>query len=382
MRTTLKYLTAACAGAMLFACASPGDRAGMEAPHASADASYAAGRQAQLAGRTADARKAYEAALAANAGHVNARNGLATLYAEQGDYAHAIPIWQALTGQVTLESGPATAYLFGNMGYAYFLSGDYANAQAALEKACLLDPLNYRSWQHLGDTLYKRGEMDRARQMYRQAMALREHDFRADYVTASSAPPAGAIDNAVKAEPQPDPQWASSEIRVRKDGMLELYSLPPARPARSDTMKSHPAAPAAPVALKADAPAAVSVAPPAAPASTVAMLEIRNGNGVTGMAKALSGQIGDPALKVVRLTNEKGFNVRRTRIEYHGPFRASAQRLAERIGNVSVVEVKNCKPSDMRLVLGRDIASGKFVLRPLDAPERSLAVAAEPGKSG
>jgi tetratricopeptide (TPR) repeat protein len=384
MRTTLKYLSAACAGALLFACADTSHRADLGTPGPSADASYTAGRQAQLAGHYDEARKAYQAALAADAAHVNARNGLATLYAEQGDYAHAIPIWQALTGKATLDSGPATAYLFGNMGYAYFLSGDFENAQAALEKACLLDPLNYRSWQHLGDTLYKRGEMDRARQMYRQAMALREHDFRADYVTASSAPAASAIDNAVKAEPQPDQQWASSEIRVRQDGMLELYSIPPARPTRNEAVKDNAAPAISPVAAKADvAPAAASaVAPPAAPAAGVALLEIRNGNGVTGMAKALSVQIGDPALKVVRLTNEKGFNVRRTRIEYHGPFRASAQRLAERIGNVSVVEVKNCKPSDMRLVLGRDVARGKFVLRPLETPERSLAVAAEPGKSG
>lgn len=382
MHTTLKHLSAACAGALLLACAGPGDRPATQ----SAEASYAAGRQAQLAGHYDDARKAYLAALAVDAAHVNARNGLASLYAEQGDYAHAIPIWQQLTEKAGASSGPANAYLFGNLGYAYLLSGDYDKAEGALEKACVLDPLNHRSWQHLGDTLFKQGKAERARQMYRQAIALREHDFRADYAAAGAASPVGSIDSAAKAEPEPDRQWASTDIRTRADGMLELYRIPAARPAQAAASASisrarEPAVaapPARPAPASAAAPATVPVG---ASAPRVTLLEIRNGNGVTGMAKALSGQLGDPSMKVVRLTNEKGFAVRQTRVEYHGVFRASAQRLAERIGSARLVEVESCKPSDIRLVLGRDLGRGKLALRPLAPAAPALAIAQESGKA-
>jgi hypothetical protein len=44
--------------------------------------------------------------------------------------------------------------------------------------------------------------------------------------------------------------------------------------------------------------------------------------------------------------------------------------------------VKNCKPSDVRLVLGRDLARGKLVLHPPAGAGRVIAVAAESGKAG
>jgi hypothetical protein len=96
-----------------------------------------------------------------------------------------------------------------------------------------------------------------------------------------------------------------------------------------------------------------------------ALLEIRNGNGVTGMARSLSQRMGDASLKVVRLTNEKGFGVRQTRVEYQHGHEPAARRLAARFENAALVEVSNCTRSDMRLVIGRDIARPDFALRPL-----------------
>jgi Tfp pilus assembly protein PilF len=371
MRTTLKYLSVACAGASLLACAEPARHGGQAAPGPSAQASYATGRQYQLAGRYAQALQAYLAALAADPDNVNARNGLATLYAEQGDFAKAIPIWQTLTANASMASGPSMAYLFANLGYALFLSGEYGKAQVALEKACLLDPLNHRSWQHLGDALYKQGQAERARQMYRQAIALRDHDVRADYAATGTGSAVGAIDSAIKAPSPPDPGWARADIRVRADGMLELYRIPAA-----------PAAVAGRERPAASAPSLTTSSAPAPVGASVALLEIRNGNGVTGMARSLAGQLGEPGLKLLRLTNEKGFGVRQTRVEYQGAFRASAERLAERFDGVSVVEVKNCKPSDVRLVLGRDLARGKLVLHPPAGAGRVIAVAEESGNAG
>ncbi|MFZ3286635.1 MAG: LytR C-terminal domain-containing protein, partial [Telluria sp.] len=99
-----------------------------------------------------------------------------------------------------------------------------------------------------------------------------------------------------------------------------------------------------------------------------ALLEISNGNGVTGMAARLARKMGDPALRVVRLSNQKRFNVRQTRVEYQSEFRAAAQRLAERFGTLAVVEVADCKLVNMRLVIGRDLVRTNFALRPLAKP--------------
>jgi hypothetical protein len=64
------------------------------------------------------------------------------------------------------------------------------------------------------------------------------------------------------------------------------------------------------------------------------------------------------------------------------PGRAAAARRATRIDGARVVEVDNCKPTDVRLVIGRDLAHGKFVLRPLPAKDAPKLAAAAPGKSG
>jgi hypothetical protein len=393
MRTaiTLKRLSVLCAGAMLFACADLSDRFAVPEQRVArrADDAYLLGRNHHLAHRYEDAIRSYRAALAVDPQHVNARNGLATIYAERRAFTQAIPIWRSLTDKVTLSSGPGSAYLFSNLGYAYFLNGEYENAVVALEKACLLDPMNPNAWYHLGESLQKLGNEQRAKDMFRQAEALQGHDLRADYAAAGgTAVP--AIAAAVKAPERRTDDWAANQIVTRADGLLELRRVAPAQAAAKPVAVAAVVAEPIPVPQvpeKAEratvvqtAPVSAPVAPPKAPETAAlapqpAMLEIRNGNGVTGMAKSLSRQMGDPNLKVVRLTNEKGFNVPQTRVEYQAGFRPAAQRLAQRFDNAAVVEVSNCKKTDMRLVIGRDIARPKFALRPLAEPANGPVLA-------
>jgi tetratricopeptide (TPR) repeat protein len=396
--TTLKRLSVLCAGAMLFAaCADLSDHFALpgQAAARTADDAYALGRSYHLAHRYEDAVRSYRAALQADPRHVNARNGLATIYAERRAFAQAIPIWRELTDKIAPASGPGSAYLFSNLGYAYFLNGEYDNAVATLEKACLLDPMNHNAWFHLGESLQKLGDEQRARDMFRQAEALQAHDLRADYAAAGGTR-VEAIAAAVKEPDRAGDEWTSTEIVTRADGIMELRRAP----ARQQQPVHAPAAaavaatpvPEAPAVKTTPVPAPVAPSPeaPQAPRAPVALaapqsalLEIRNGNGVTGMAKALSRQVGDPNLKVVRLTNEKGFGVAQTRVEYQAGFRPAAERLAQRFDNAPLVEVENCKKTDMRLVIGRDIAKPKFALRPLAAPASApvLADSTAPGKS-
>ncbi|NHZ44754.1 tetratricopeptide repeat protein [Massilia aquatica] len=347
MRSTLKRTTLLIAGALLLACADPGRRpAPASAPAAapaSAEDAYVTGRAAHLARRHDAALAAYRAALARDPAHLKARNGLATLYAERGDFARAIELWQAMTEEGEGADGQASAFLFSNLGYAHFLHGQFQQALAALEKACLLDPLNERAWDHLGGALEKVGQHQRAQQMFRQAGALRAHDFKADYAVAARAGVA-AIDSAVKAggqAPPQEPQWDRTEVRQDGSGVFVVQRVGTAAPAQA-----------------ALAPVAAAALAPAAQQTGQALLEIRNGNGVTGMARSLAGTMDRNALRVVRLSNQKGFGVRQTRIEYQPEFREAAERLAQRFGAARVVAVGELGRADVRLVIGRDLALG------------------------
>lgn len=341
MRFVLKRIATACAGALLLACADSPLRI------------------------TADLPRMEETDTVA------ARNRQATDLAEQGNYAAAIAVWKELTANA---AGPESAYLFRNLGYAHFLNKEYNDSLAALEKACLLDPLNPRGWYHLGGALRKLGMEERAALMFRQAETLERHEFSADYaLTKGSRVP--AIANAVAAPPRPQDDLAGAVVVLpAEDAVVDLRkSEPPAvAPAVAQPAPVQPAPAAAPATHDAAGYPLAAAAP--VHASRAVLLEIRNGNGVRGMAAATARSLGNDELKVVRLTNQKGFNVRSTRIEYEPGYAEAASKLAEKFGAATVVEVKDCWKADMRLVIGKDFA-GK---RPAVAGAR----AASEGKAG
>ncbi len=363
MRPTVKTVSAACASALLVACADMGHFGTAATPPArlaiSADEAYVLARQQHLAYRLPAAIDSYRMALQADPRHLNATNGLATLYAEQGNLPKAIGMWRELT--VDAPDSAATAFIHSNLGYAYLLNGDFQLAIASLERACVLDPLSHRAWRHLGNALAKVGQDDRSRRMLKQADSLEQHDLRGDYALTGATPSPAVADidaayaRASSAAPQApvsapapapagaivtDPaSFAATEIHQTGSAMFELHRPQPAAAAPQ---------PLPPVANK---PEEDVVEPPA-------RVEIRNGNGVTGMARSLSSAIADDNTHVVRLTNEKGFNVEHTRVEYRPGFAAAAEKLAERFGGQAVAAAPEGKV-DMRLVLGRDLAKSK-----------------------
>lgn len=333
MRRTLAMTRLALLCAGLMACSPFGWRTAHDTA-AQADQSYRTGRAHHLARQSDAARAAYQEALRLDPGHPGARNGIATLHAEAGTLAPAIAIWRELAAGIGLDAGPGKAYLLGNLGQALLLAGEHDEARAVLEGACLLDPLNPRAWQLLGEALAALGQEERARQMQRQAATLRGHDLRADFAAVTGGRTEVARLDQALATPSPPahPDWAQAWIEVGQDGMMQLQRTP----ARH--------------------------APQAASAALV-QLEIRNGNGVTGMARALAQRIDEPGVRVTRLSNDPGFAVRHTRIEYEAAHAEAARRLAQRLGATELQQVEARPSANLRLVLGRDLARHGTALR-------------------
>lgn len=367
MKLTLKTIAAACAGAMLLACASSPESP-VRPP----------GRDVGEAGAE--------------------RNRKATELAEKADYAGAIAVWREMTASA--PDSPDTAYLFRNLGYALFLNGEYDASLAALEKACLLDPLNSRGWMHLGSALRKLGQHERADMMFRQANTLERHEFTADYALArgSTVP---AIVSAVAAPPRTQPDWAGRELDA-SSGIVDLRAVVAPTPAEVRVLPpmtlAEPEAPSMASRASDRDPAAagqqaVSTAPVDMPSTSAASepaaavgratavrLEVRNGNGVRGMAAATARRLASDSMQVVRLTNAKGFGVERTRIEYVNGFQDAASKLAQRFSAAKIVKVDKCWKADMRLVIGKDQVStlpGRLSKRPAAAAKGRESASAD-----
>ena len=337
-------LTILCAA--LASCA-PVERRIDNASNVQADAAYRSGRAYHLARQPDAARAAYLNALQIAPRHLDARNGLAALHVERREFAQAIALWRDMTATLSIDSGPASAYLFSNLARAHILNGEPEAATAALEKACLLDPLNHRSWQLLGETLRRQGQEARAQQMLRQAEALRQHDLRADIAVTKRSTSGTSVAASGQAPPaQQYPGWSQSYVQVAANGMMELRR----------TTARH----------------ASTTAPGAAPVKSaltgIALLEISNGNGIAGMARAVARSIDQPGLQVARLSNQPLFDVGQTRIEYGTGHQAAARRLARRLGSAELRIVEQGSAVDLRLVLGHDLTGRSAPIRPAPHP--------------
>ncbi|TWI46093.1 tetratricopeptide repeat protein [Pseudoduganella flava] len=340
MRSTRNWAGAACIGALLLAC---GSRQPLvtapPVPAASADAYYALGRAEHAARRYALARRAWQQALQLDPAHTQARNGMAVLLAEEGDYARAIGLWRALVDEGRDLPRTELAFLLGNLGYALHLQGGHDEALTMLRKACVLDPYQPATWEHLAAVLETQGETDKALRMMKQARMLRSHDIRGDYALTGAEPPAAAAQPAVQpAEASPWPAGLARTELHQAGGVVEVRHVPAAASGAE--------------------PAAVPPAPrvPSAPSEATAVgLEISNGNGVRGMAAAWARRLRDVQWKSVRLTNVKPFAVPVTRIEYRDDpaAQAVARSLAERLG-LPAPRPAAAGASDLRIVLGWD----------------------------
>jgi hypothetical protein len=88
------------------------------------------------------------------------------------------------------------------------------------------------------------------------------------------------------------------------------------------------------------------------------LLEVRNGNGVRGIANATAELLDGQGYSVTGLGNEPGYAVAQTRIEHRPHFRTAAENLAVELDvQARLVETEALSVnSDMLLVLGQDFA--------------------------
>jgi Tfp pilus assembly protein PilF len=374
----------ACLGTLLLGCSAPRqDAPAQESVPAetfgSADGYYTLGRSEHAAAHAPLARRAYEAALRINPRHRAARNGLAVVLAEGGDYAGAIALWRQLLTQSAGLPPAEQGFLLGNLGYALYLKGDREEAVTMLVWACLRDPLQPLTWEHLAAVLHTLGQTDLALQMMRQARILRTHDLRGDYAAAGGkAPPAAAVDGA-----QDHTLWpadlARTEVRAVGGAVVEVRRVPPQlapaavpapapapvpgtvpapglRPASVPVSFAVTSPETLPVSLPASVPASVPAAPADAPAQSGLRLEISNGNGVRGMAAAWArdSKVTEFGWKSVRLTNTRPFAVPVTRLEYGAQGEELARVLSQRLGLPAPRAAAADARADLRIVLGWD----------------------------
>lgn len=325
MKALSTIMMALCSSSMLAGCATNSTNGSSEvlsptlqAIIDTAQSLYKRGRELHRASRLAEADQYYQQALKIEPSHMDAQNALAALDASRGDVDRAIRLLSSLA-----EAHPEAAHIHANLGYAYYLKGHYVLAQESLERATMLDPTNENSWKKLDIVV---AEINRREQLTHSA--------------AANQTPAQQDDAAI-------------EISAVMPGVYSLRYPENYVPAQTVVLEPVKPPPAAVVSLAVLPPASSS--PLAAPAGRV---ELVNGNGVTGLARALRGLIAEQQWKVVRTRNNEQYTVKATRIEYAYSYYPAARQLAETMGVSAVLRPNNQQDgSNLRVVLGHDYTS-------------------------
>jgi Flp pilus assembly protein TadD len=332
-----------------------------------AKAQYELGRYYHGQLRYGLAVESYRRALAMNPAMVDAMNAMGATYAESGNLALAREQFEA-----ALKLQPDSVYTYNNLGYVHYLAGDYPAAVQAYKQALRLDGRHEKARHNLLLALGKMGAGDQV------SLATSQESIIGANPPAESTPQKGTQSAWVKLSPAiyemrsavaPAEKNATTPSMKGVDTMLQtgLAKLNAAPVTNSPAAVSARAPVAAPrreeqppvmIAVKA-VPYATTVAQKlkAVGATNVRGVEVSNGNGVRGMAAMVARYFSGMGIQQARLTNQKPFVERHTRIEYRPGNAAEAARINSllRTAAPQVVSNKLRQGIRVRLVLGHDL---------------------------
>lgn len=318
MRNTASALASALITAVLGGCAASVDVArpglhiapSMSIRHTVTPQGYfEIGRYLQAQGRYVNAADAYRKCIQLDPNRIEAHNGLGIVLALTGSHDAAI----ASFGNA-LSISPSAQHLWSNLGYAYYIAGNHDAARAVLAYSYTIDPTNPNAIELLA-------------RVGRAATPTTIAAEKNEMPIASTAISMG-IEAAWQLIEAPLTQYVTID--------RHSYALPSSYSAHvtsgensNSTAISHPT------------------------------LEISNGNGVRGLAQRISRSLDERGVPVTRLTNQKGFAVRETELQYRpGHEKDAAIILAALPKGVSLRQAAQLrKDIDIRLVLGKDITN-------------------------
>lgn len=328
-----------------------------------AQAFYQLGRYYQGQFRLVQAEEAYLKAIAADDHYVDAYNALGSLYAERGDLERSAKMFEQVTAMA-----PNAAYLYNNLGFAYYLQGRFEEAYVNVRKALSLDGSIERGWVNL----------ERIASMFPETKLLADIKSRrvdrlptelaakaiteptaTETVQAAAAPeiiPKLALADTLATQAMPPnyedavvavkpagqmPEFVKSNEPPITDGKFVLVSVTPdvmANGEPTDTSKAEASADRGDTAVP------------------TARLEVTNGNGVTRFARNFSAKLRGKNIPVKRITNLGSFSLKTTVIEYQPGYEDAARLLMYRTKLVArlIPAIKLRPGSDIRIVLGKD----------------------------
>ncbi|SET16569.1 Tetratricopeptide repeat-containing protein [Nitrosospira multiformis] len=312
----------------------------MEVNHAirSADGMYQLGRYYQARVNYAEAIAAYEKALEADPGHVEAHNGLGVTHCLQDRHELALQYFRKAIGMA-----PLAAHLHNNLGYAHLVHGQEAEAASAFERALLLEPQNQRARRNLAAIYIKAGLHDKVAAL---TMARSE----------SAGIPAGTSAGTASAAVSPPAAVATGEKQklACSTGARLVQVTPGVFEFRMTETEVVAAIPPGKIIGRTAFPQDSGKF-----SGQDIRIEVSNGNGVPRMARQVSDFLQQNGFARARLTDRQPYQQVLTEIHYRPGHSGVAEEISRLMpAGVPMVESYNLRRDiHVRVLLGKDAAS-------------------------
>ncbi len=347
-----------------------------------ADQYYEIGRAYQKKAKYYQAVIAYQKSLRLDPAYTKSITGLATVFADQKLYIVSIPLFEQVT-----KLDP-NAINFNNLGYAYYLNQQYAEANRVLTQAITLDPGYVQAQKNLALVAnnqpvaeLKQDETSAPVQTNVESDALVINKVIEPTQTVPPSIEAQAV-ISIAQETKPETkivQTASSVYELSMD--TQLNSVAKVEPVVStnvqttntkvadDQPKNLLAAISGGISFK-HAPAINKLFDLASNSMAKfnvsdnhKFVEIINGNGIKGIAKAVASKFKESGNMQLKVADAKRFNQMKTHIQYKSGHREDAINLNRNLLNKPYLIRNDNLPNNvaLRLVLGRDLIQGASV---------------------
>ncbi len=336
------------------------------------DQYYEIGRQYQKNGSYSEAVIAYQKSLQLDPSYTKSITGLAAVFADQKLYNISIPLFEQVT---KLEPN---AVNYNNLGYAYFLNNQYVEANRVLTQAIMLEP-NYLQAQKNLELVAK--NLPPAIDNF---SAQQEIQTVANNLQTKELKPVTdikVIDTSKLIVPANEPQPESKMIQTASgiyELNLEQSREQPSAIAENMNSANNPSKQSSnfsgttnDILVSISGGIKFSHIPGMAKLFDLAIntidainlndsskfVEIINGNGIKGIARAVASRLKDAGNVQFKVADSKRFNQSRTHIQYKSGYRDNAVSLNNSLKNKPYLVRNDNLPNDvaLRLVLGRDI---------------------------
>ena len=347
------------------------------------DQYYEIGRQYQKNGSYSNAVIAYQKSLQLDPSYTKSIAGLATVFADQKLYNISIALFEQVT---KLEPN---AVNYNNLGYAYFLSNQYAEASRVLAQAILLEPNYLQAQKNL--QLVAKNQLTVNSELTQQENNTVTNINQA--VNLEDVNTGKVVETSKLNYPASEPQLVRQDLKINvvetqaEFKMIQtasgIYELGIQRPTVKTATKEYIYEPQAhkqsinSLNIFKDLSASISggITFKYTPAlnklfdlassgisnlvanDNTKFVEIVNGNGIKGFARAVANKMQVNGNAQLKVSDAKRFNKMRTHIQYRSGYRDAAVSLNQNLLNKPYLVRNDNLPSDVaiRLVLGRDL---------------------------